>query len=256
MAVSVLSQPTGRWQLPLLALLRPINPAGVGWALVVGIALGATAITLLGWPLWMATTTVLLALLVPGVQQWRAQRRQFGTVAMMLSVLLFMQGFHTVEHLVQLVQYHWLGWSARSSTGLLSAANAEWIHFVWNWFVVCAVSSLVLGGVRNRWIWLLLAWSLLHSLEHTYMFVRYLAVLDELRQLGVTTVTAQGLPGILGRDGWVATSPLTQSLFICRAPGLTTASRIDVHFWWNAGESILLLFAGNAYCARQLVARQ
>jgi len=55
--------------------------------------------------------------------------------------------------------------------------------------------------------------------------------------------TAQGLPGIIGRDGWLARSPLTQGTFLCTLPGITTAMRLDVHFWWNIIETTLLLGA-------------
>ena len=60
--------------------------------------------------------------------------------------------------------------------------------------------------MRNPWAWLLLAWTTAHTFEHSYMMVRYLIVLQDMRALGVTNVAAQGLPGILGRDGWLATS--------------------------------------------------
>jgi hypothetical protein len=97
---------------------------------------------------------------------------------------------------------------------------------------------------------LLLAWTTAHTFEHSYMMVRYLLVLQDLRALGVTNVAAQGLPGILGRDGWLASSELTQGTFICRLAGVTTAVRLDVHFWWNIGETGLLLLAANTYMQR------
>ena len=84
------------------------------------------------------------------------------------------------------------------------------------------------------------------------MFVRYLQVLDELQRLGVTTITAQGLPGILGVDGWLARSDLTQGTWLCHLPGLTTANRLDIHFWWNAIEFTLLAVAANTYLRRML----
>jgi hypothetical protein len=113
--------------------------------------------------------------------------------------------------------------------------------------VLLAVIALLRGGMRNAWFWLLLAWALAHTLEHTYMFIRHLQVLDDLRRMGVTSVTAQGLPGVLGRDGWLARSDVTQGTFICRLPGVTTANRLDVHFWWNMGEIALLLVAADRY---------
>ena len=69
----------------------------------------------------------------------------------------------------------------------------------------------------------------------------------DLRQMGVTGVTAQGLPGVLGRDGWLVRSAVTQDTFLCRLPAVTTATRLDVHFWWNMGELALLLPAAHSF---------
>ena len=69
----------------------------------------------------------------------------------------------------------------------------------------------------------------------------------------MTRLTAQGLPGIVGRDGWLARSPLTQGTFICSLPWLTTAVRLDVHVWWNVLETVLLLGAGNIFLARRAI---
>jgi len=236
---------------PIVRLLHPREhtPLVLG-ALAAGLLLGWAGVRWLGWPFWGATATVLALLLAPGVAKWRADARRDGWLAMVLSILLVAQGFHGVEHVTQWLQFHVLNWSARASTGLLSAANAEWVHFVWNWLVLLVVIALLRGGMRSVWAWLLLAWALAHTLEHSYMFVRHLEVLGELRRMGVTSVTAQGLPGVLGRDGWLARSPATQSTFLCRLPGVTTANRLDVHFWWNMGETALLVLAANTFLRR------
>jgi hypothetical protein len=113
--------------------------------------------------------------------------------------------------------------------------------------VVFATIYLVRGGMRNLWAWLLLIWATAHALEHAYMFVRYLDLLRELQQMGFPQLSAQGLPGVLGRDGWLARSELTQGTFLCRLPGVTTAIRLDVHFWWNIGEIALLLLAADRF---------
>ena len=71
------------------------------------------------------------------------------------------------------------------------------------------------------------------------MLVRYFQVLNELAQLGVAPLpVASALPGFFGRDGWLALSG------ICgRIPGFTTLPRVAIHFWWNAGEILLLALA-------------
>jgi hypothetical protein len=84
------------------------------------------------------------------------------------------------------------------------------------------------------------------------MFARYLEMRGELARLGFPSLSAQGLPGVLGRDGWLARSPATQGTFLCRLPGLTTAPRIDVHWWWNAGEITLLLASAHTFLRSRL----
>lgn len=241
-------------RIPLLDLIDPREQTRLVLALLaIGLLAAAGAMRWLQMPLWGATVLVLALLLPVGAVKWRGDARRYGHIAMVLSILVTAQGFHTIEHIAQWIQYHILRWPTFVSSGLISSLNAEWVHFVWNWAVLLTVIYLVRGGMRNPWAWLLLAWTTAHTFEHSYMMVRYLLVLQDLRALGVTNVAAQGLPGILGRDGWLASSDLTQGTFICRLPGVTTAVRLDVHFWWNIGETVLLLLAGNLYM-RQFVA--
>ena len=42
----------------------------------------------------------------------------------------------------------------------------------------------------------------------------------------------------------------TQGTFLCRLPAVTTANRLDVHFWWNAGEAVLLFLAADRFLRR------
>lgn len=234
-------------RLPLIDLLRPgkLMPLVIR-SLTLGIVAGWIGMRVWSLPLWAATFIVLAVLLPVGIIKWRADHLRYGTVIMIMSILLTAQGAHSIEHLLQWAQYHILNWTARQSTGLLSPANAEWVHFVWNWAVLLIIVTLIKGGIRNFWAYLLLAVAVAHTFEHTYMMVRYLQVMNELRALGVTT-TAQGLPGILGRDGWLARSPFTRGTVLCSLPGLTTAVRLDVHFWWNVLEMTLLAVAGHVF---------
>lgn len=242
---------------PVLALLDPGRlalPAAV--SLVAGLAAAVALYRHFGLPLWTTTLVVLLALLPVGVHKWRQDRRRYGTTTMLLSMMLVTQGVHTIEHVAQWVQYYVLYLPARQSNGLLSAANAEWVHFVWNWAVLIAVIVLLRGGMRNAWAMLLLVVAAAHSLEHTYLFIRHLMVLGELHRLEIYSVTAQSLPGIIGRDGWLARGALTRNTFVCSLPGLTTAMRLDVHFWWNLIEMFLLLGAASVFLKGRLVKEQ
>ncbi|MCB8960554.1 MAG: hypothetical protein H6651_09605 [Ardenticatenales bacterium] len=45
----------------------------------------------------------------------------------------------------------------------------------------------------------------------------------------------------------LAQSHWTSGTFLSRLPGLATAERIEVHFWWNVGEMLLLLLASHVY---------
>lgn len=237
---------------PILLLLHPRRHARLVAALLASGLLGwSIAVGWLGMPVWIASSGVLALLLLPGTLKWRDDWRRYGATAMILSVLLAAQGFHTVEHAAQMIQFHLLKWPPFASSGLISMANAEWVHFVWNWGVVLTVAVLVRRGMRNVWAWLLLLWATAHALEHTYMLVRYFQMRAELAQLGFPALSAQGLPGVLGRDGWLARSPFTRGSVICGVPGLTTASRIDVHFWWNTGEMALLLPAAHVFLQRR-----
>ena len=238
--------------LPLLRLLHPReHTQHCLAATAIGVLIGMIGIRAFGWPLWVASAIALIAFLGPTALKWRMDWRRFGLTVTLLGALLTVQGLHTIEHIAQWLQYHVLFWSMRQSSGLISPANAEWVHFVWNWGVLISVIFLVRGGLRNVWAGFLLGVALAHTLEHTYAFVRYLMVLSELHELGVTNITAQGLPGILGRDGWLARSAWTQGTILCSLPGLTTAIRLDVHFWWNVVEMTLLSLAGHFYLRRQ-----
>jgi hypothetical protein len=241
---------------PLLDLLSPRNRTPLVIAsLVLGAVIGWASMRFLAQPLWVAALAAVAILLPVGVMKWRDDATHFGRTLMLLSILLTAQGAHTIEHIVQWVQYNIFMLPARQASGIVSPANAEWVHFIWNTWVLIMVLLLVKGGMRNVWAGLLLGVVIAHSIEHTYTFVRYLQVLGELSQMGITNVTAQGLPGIIGRDGWLARSPLTQGTILCSLPGLTTAIRLDVHFWWNVIEMTLLVLAGHVFL-RQHFAKQ
>lgn len=214
--------------------------------LAAGLAVAWHSMTRLSIPLWGAAVLLLALLSYPAARKWRADYQLLGTPATILSMLLVAQGLHTIEHLAQWVQYHLLGWPLKASSGIISPLNAEIVHFVWNSAVLLCVGYLVLAGLRHRWMWLLLIWAGAHTAEHTYMFINYLGETQRLAEAGLPLQMAQGLPGFFGRGGWLATNASGPVALLCSfAPGLTTAPRLDVHFWWNMGEVALLLPAAH-----------
>jgi|AACY02.16.fsa_nt_gi hypothetical protein len=192
---------------------------------------------------WKAALLALAIAGVPWLAKWRTDLRSWGLALVTLAVMIVAQGLHTAEHVLQLVQVYLLDWPAGRALGLISAANVEWIHLAWNLLVLAGVLLLMVRGVRSPWAWVLLAWSLLHTGEHAYLFVRSLVVVAQSNALGLEVLpVTQALPGILGRDGVLASQT-----WCGRIPGLTTAPRVVVHFVWNAGEMALLLATGHAY---------
>jgi len=211
-------------------------------ALGIGLALAALGVGLLSLPLWTVTILMLALLAYPVIRKWQDDRARFGVPLMILSILLALQGFHGIEHIAQYIELHMLGWPPRQSSGLISPLNAEIIHFTWNWSVVVLVIYLLRSGLRNAFGWLLLAWSLAHSLEHTYLLVQYLNTIRILWATGGYLGFAQGLPGVLGREGWLwSHGNIAPVGFVCRlAPAIIELPRLDIHFWWNVGETVLL----------------
>jgi hypothetical protein len=171
--------------------------------------------------------------------KWLDDIKVWGASIGVLGMVITLQLLHLLEHATQMIQFYRLGQPAGQSLGLISALNVEWIHFSWNWLIWGLTLYLIIKGMRNFWAYALLTWATLHSLEHTYLLVRYLQVLAEMGQFGLPTFTVtQALPGVLGRNGWLALSELCG-----RIPGLTTAPRSVIHFWWNVGEVMLLFLA-------------
>ena len=152
------------------------------------------------------------------------------------------------------MQYHVLGWPLKASSGLISPLNAEIIHFSWNMAVLLVVIYLLTTGLRNGWMWLLLLWAVAHGAEHTYLFIIYLQEVQRLASEGLPLSAAQGLPGFFGKGGLLATNtPASGPIaFLCTfAPALTSAPRLDIHFWWNVGEIGLLLPAAHVSMRRR-----
>ena len=166
---------------PLLRLLNPKQYTRIVLlSLAIGLVVSYSAVAL-GWlPLWGATAMTLLILLPAGVLKWRDDRLRYGTTIMILSILLTAQGLHTVEHLVQWAQYHllYLDHAPIQRAALAGQRRVGALH------VELAGADrggrADGGGMRNGWMWVLLAVAAFHTIEHSYTFIRYQMILREL----------------------------------------------------------------------------
>lgn len=241
-----------RW--PLLHVLAPReHTAMLAAALTVSVGAAWLWGSSLGRPLWQSVAVFLVLMAAPLAVKWRADARRVGTAAATAGALVVVQSLHGVEHAYQWTQRHLLDMPLRRSNGLLSPANTEWVHFVWNWLVLAVVVFLVVKGMRGWWALLFLGWVVAHTLEHTYMMIRYIEVMHDLRGYGFPKITSQGLPGVLGNDGWIDRNVTgTRFSFICNIPFATTATRLDTHAMWNVGETLLMLPAVHVFLRRVL----
>jgi len=171
---------------------------------------------LMGWPAWLMVS-VGLALWTPAFTMEVAWTREhFGWLALFygLSVL---QGAHMVEHIVQMVQIHVLHWTGPAARGVFGVLDIEWVHFVWNTLVFVALALLAWRFRRNPLLWVTLAISVWHQVEHSYILSVYLRT------------GASGTPGLLGAGGKIA--------------GGLPLKRPDLHFFYNLAETSVLFGA-------------
>jgi hypothetical protein len=124
---------------------------------------------------------------------------------------------HFLEHVAQMVQIHLLGLSGLQARGIFGMLDIEWVHFIWNsWVLLCAV-LLVFLFRKNPWLWVLLVIAAWHEMEHVYIMSVYLHT------------GHPGAPGLLAHGGALG--------------GGLPLSRPDLHFFYNLLEELVLIIA-------------
>ena len=129
----------------------------------------------------------------------------------LLSFLALSQTLHLFEHVAQMIQIHILGLSGPAARGIVGQLDIEWVHFIWNTWVLVALLVLLPRFHTNVWLVatvLLAGW---HLTEHAVIMATYL-------RTGVV-----GTPGLLAAGGLLA--------------GGLPVARPDLHFLYNLAET-------------------
>jgi hypothetical protein len=142
----------------------------------------------LGWAIWLVAILVALAWFpLIGLMTRTISRdsRYLG----FFFILVVTQGGHFIEHSAQMIQIYLLGIPAMEAHGLIGALDIEWVHLIWNSWVLIYGIFLLYFGRKNPWLWGLLVLALWHEAEHIYIIDCYL-------KTGMA-----GNPGLLARGG-------------------------------------------------------
>ncbi|MGH2396324.1 MAG: cyclic nucleotide-binding domain-containing protein [bacterium] len=169
-----------------------------------------------GWPVWAIGFATLLPWLPLFTTATVWTYRHYHWLAL-FYVLAITQGGHFVEHVCQMIQIHLLGLRGPQARGVFGALDIEWVHFIWNSWVIIAVLLLLYRFRANRWLWLTAAIAGWHEIEHIVIMATYL------------TTGRVGTPGLLSMGGLIGMGlPLT---------------RADLHFVYNLVETVPLEIA-------------
>lgn len=178
---------------------------------------GACAIGMLqAWPLW-ATAFAAILPWVPifaGEVIWTHRHYQWLSL---FYVLVVTQTGHFLEHVAQMAQIHLLGLSGPNARGVFGALDIEWVHFIFNAWVIIAIPLLLRHFRRNVWLWAALVISAWHEIEHLVIMSVYL------------TTGKAGTPGLLSQGGLLG--------------GGLPINRADLHFLYNLIETVPLVIA-------------
>ena len=178
-----------------------------------GLAVAMTS----SWPLWgvVLAAAVPWGVVVAGQARWLARRHDAWLA--LFYVLVVSQGGHLLEHVVQVAQVHVLGMAPPDANGVFTALDAEWVHFLWNTWVLAATVPLVLRYRDNSWLRLAAVAAVWHELEHAYLIV------------GHVMNGTVGDPGLLAGGGALG--------------GGVPVTRIDLHVAYNVIETLPIVVA-------------
>ncbi len=184
-------------------------------AVAAGVAGGIAALE--GWPLWAIGACVVAPTLPLLTCETAWLYRHYGWF-FLFWVLVVTQVGHFVEHIAQMIQIHLVGQTAKEAHGIFGQLDIEWVHFIWNsWVVLAAAWLLAIRFWRNPWLWATVVIATWHAAEHVVVFRAYLET------------GRAGDPGLLAKGG--------------RIGGGLPILRPDLHFFYNFVETVPLVIA-------------
>jgi hypothetical protein len=196
-----------------LVAIRSARPEVVGLTALISAASLAAAF-IQHWPLWGRG----LAVVMPWIPLFAAETalmyKNYGYLAL-FYVLVVTQIGHLFEHVAQVTQIHVFHLAGASARGIFGTLDLEWVHFIWNTWVLVAVLLLLPRFRKNPWLWATLGLSIWHEIEHLVVFSVYL------------TTGQAGTPGLLARGGLIG--------------GGLPIPRPDLHFFYNLIETVPLV---------------
>lgn len=169
-----------------------------------------------GWQVWLLAAVGILPWLPAFAIDVTRVGRRFGPLAL-LYVLVITQIGHFLEHLAQMTPIHLLGLSGPAARGVVGQLDTEWVHFLWNSWVILAALVLVARFPRNPWLRFAAIFAVWHEIEHAYLLSVYL------------TAGHAGHPGLLAAGGVLG--------------GGLPLARPDLHFLYNLIETVPLAVA-------------
>ncbi len=92
----------------------------------------------------------------------------------LLGILALSQTAHLFEHVAQMIQIHVLHLSGPAARGIVGQLVIEWVHFIWNGWVLVAVLVLLPRFRTNAWLIGVTLFAGWHFLEHCVMIATYL----------------------------------------------------------------------------------
>jgi len=114
-------------------------------------------------------------------------------------------------------QIHILGMQASQSHGLIGPLDIEWVHVVFNTWVLFGAIVLLTKYRKSPWLWITLVAAVWHEIEHLYIITYYI-------QTGIP-----GNPGLLSKGGALL--------------GGFNITRPNMHFIYNVIETFPLVVA-------------